>query len=76
MNETANHRENKMPMSTNAARHDVTACILCSRNCGLSVEVENNQFKKIKGDDQHPFYKVTFVKKQRVYSIINNTQIV
>lgn len=44
-----------MPMSTSAARQDVTACILCSRNCGLSVEVENNQFKKIKGDDQHPF---------------------
>ena len=44
MNETANHRENKMPMSTSAARQDVTACILCSRNCGLSVEVENNQF--------------------------------
>lgn len=55
MNETANHRENKMPMSTSAARQDVTACILCSRNCGLSVEVENNQFKKIKGDDQHQF---------------------
>ena len=36
-------------------RNDVTACILCSRNCGLSVEIEDNQFKKIKGDDQHPF---------------------
>ncbi|MCY6411123.1 molybdopterin-dependent oxidoreductase [Acinetobacter sp. VNH17] len=36
-------------------KQDVTACILCSRNCGLSVEIENNQFKKIKGDDQHPF---------------------
>ena len=38
-----------------AIKQDVTACILCSRNCGLSVEIENNQFKKIKGDDQHPF---------------------
>jgi anaerobic selenocysteine-containing dehydrogenase len=38
-----------------AARQDVTACILCSRNCGLSVEIEDNQFKKIKGDGQHPF---------------------
>ncbi|EPF87931.1 molybdopterin oxidoreductase [Acinetobacter gyllenbergii] len=37
------------------ARQDVTACILCSRNCGLSVEIEDNQFKKIKGDDDHPF---------------------
>ncbi|WP_436897374.1 molybdopterin-dependent oxidoreductase [Acinetobacter gyllenbergii] len=38
-----------------AIKQDVTACILCSRNCGLSVEIEDNQFKKIKGDDQHPF---------------------
>lgn len=38
-----------------ATKQDVTACILCSRNCGLSVEIEDNQFKKIKGDDQHPF---------------------
>tara|TARA_Y100000588_G_scaffold242201_1_gene256286 strand:+ start:226 stop:2496 length:2271 start_codon:yes stop_codon:yes gene_type:complete len=34
---------------------DTTACILCSRNCGLSVEIEDNQFKKIKGDKAHPF---------------------
>ncbi|KYQ82628.1 dehydrogenase [Acinetobacter sp. NRRL B-65365] len=38
-----------------APRQDVTACILCSRNCGLSVEIADNQFKKIKGDTQHPF---------------------
>ena len=31
-----------------------TACILCSRNCGLSVEVQDNQFGKIKGDPEHP----------------------
>lgn len=37
------------------ARTDTTACILCSRNCGLSVEIEDNQFKKIKGDKDHPF---------------------
>ncbi|GAA5009644.1 molybdopterin-dependent oxidoreductase [Acinetobacter puyangensis] len=36
-------------------RSDVTACILCSRNCGLAVEIQDNQFKKIKGDDQQPF---------------------
>lgn len=42
-------------MSNSAVRQDVTACILCSRNCGLSVEIENNQFKKIKGDEQHHF---------------------
>jgi anaerobic selenocysteine-containing dehydrogenase len=33
---------------------DTTACILCSRNCGLSVEIEDNGFKKIKGDKDHP----------------------
>lgn len=44
-----------MTISSTASRQDVTACILCSRNCGLSVEIENNQFKKIKGDYQHPF---------------------
>lgn len=31
-----------------------TACILCSRNCGLSVEIEHGQFTKIKGDSAHP----------------------
>lgn len=44
-----------MTITTAASRQDVTACILCSRNCGLSVEIENNQFKKIKGDPRHPF---------------------
>ncbi len=34
---------------------DTTACILCSRNCGLRVEIEDNRFKKIKGDKEHPF---------------------
>lgn len=34
-----------------------TACILCSRNCGLLVEVESAQFKKIKGDDDCPSSK-------------------
>lgn len=31
-----------------------TACILCSRNCGLKVEVEGGQFHKIRGDDNCP----------------------
>ena len=34
-----------------------TACILCSRNCGLTVEIDNGQFKKIRGDDDHPVSK-------------------
>ena len=34
-----------------------TACILCSRNCGLLVDVEDRQFKKIRGDDSSPSSK-------------------
>ncbi|MBP5059199.1 molybdopterin-dependent oxidoreductase [Pseudomonas chlororaphis] len=34
-----------------------TACILCSRNCGLSVDIEGGKFIKIKGDDEHPTSK-------------------
>lgn len=34
-----------------------TACILCSRNCGLVVEIENGNFTKIRGDDDHPVSK-------------------
>ena len=34
-----------------------TACILCSRNCGLTVEIDNGKFVKIQGDDQHPVTK-------------------
>ncbi len=35
-------------------RTESTACILCSRNCGLKVEIEDGQFKKIRGDERHP----------------------
>ena len=34
-----------------------TACILCSRNCGLIVEIDNGKFVKIKGDEAHPISK-------------------
>lgn len=34
-----------------------TACILCSRNCGLEVEVEGGHLKKIRGDAAHPSSK-------------------
>jgi anaerobic selenocysteine-containing dehydrogenase len=34
-----------------------TACILCSRNCGLTVEIDNGKFIKIQGDDEHPITK-------------------
>lgn len=34
-----------------------TACILCSRNCGLVVETENGNFTRVRGDDDHPVSK-------------------
>ncbi len=34
-----------------------TACILCSRNCGLTVDIENGKFTRIRGDDDHPVSK-------------------
>jgi anaerobic selenocysteine-containing dehydrogenase len=35
----------------------VTACPLCSRNCGLEVEIKEGHFAKIKGDEKHPISK-------------------
>ncbi len=34
-----------------------TACILCSRNCGLAVDIEDGQFTRIRGDENHPSSK-------------------
>jgi anaerobic selenocysteine-containing dehydrogenase len=34
-----------------------TACILCSRNCGLRVEIEGSRITSIRGDDAHPVSK-------------------
>ncbi len=34
-----------------------TACILCSRNCGLKVEIADGKFVKIQGDEAHPISK-------------------
>ena len=31
-----------------------TACILCSLNCGIEVEIEDGHFNKIRGDRAHP----------------------
>jgi len=31
-----------------------TGCVLCSQNCGLEVEVENNRIVKVKGDKDNP----------------------
>jgi anaerobic selenocysteine-containing dehydrogenase len=37
--------------------HEQTACILCSRNCGLRVEVNDGRLANIRGDDAHPVSK-------------------
>lgn len=34
-----------------------TACILCSRNCGLEVEAHDGHLTKIRGDEGHPVSK-------------------
>ena len=34
-----------------------TACILCSRNCGLDVETSGRRFVRIHGDKEHPVSK-------------------
>lgn len=31
-----------------------SACILCSENCGIEVQVEDGRFTRIRGDRQHP----------------------
>jgi anaerobic selenocysteine-containing dehydrogenase len=30
------------------------ACILCSRNCGIEVELEAGHLRRIRGDERHP----------------------
>ena len=34
-----------------------TACILCSRNCGLEIDVDAGRFTRIRGDDANPVSK-------------------
>ncbi|MFC3152710.1 molybdopterin-dependent oxidoreductase [Litoribrevibacter euphylliae] len=38
----------------NSQQTHATACILCSRNCGISITTEGDRFTKIKGDKAHP----------------------
>jgi anaerobic selenocysteine-containing dehydrogenase len=39
------------------AHVEKTACILCSRNCGLTVTIEDGKFTRIRGDEAHPVSK-------------------
>ncbi len=36
------------------SRIESTACILCSRNCGLQVELDDGHFTRVRGDEAHP----------------------
>jgi len=39
---------------TSTSEQHANACILCSRNCGITITADNGKFTKIKGDPQHP----------------------
>lgn len=39
------------------ARTEKTACILCSRNCGLSVGIADGHLVSVRGDDEHVMSK-------------------
>jgi len=41
-----------MQENNNNEKHP-TACILCSINCGITIEIDNQQFVKIKGDEHN-----------------------
>ena len=34
-----------------------TACILCSLNCGIEVQIDDGHFTRIRGDKAHPSSK-------------------
>ena len=38
----------------NSIKTEPTACILCSRNCGIEVKTDGKSLLKIKGDRKHP----------------------
>lgn len=41
---------------SNAQAH-AAACVLCSRNCGITITTEAGKFTKFKGDSVHPMTK-------------------
>jgi anaerobic selenocysteine-containing dehydrogenase len=43
-----------METSEKVSRWLPTACILCSRNCGIEVEVRGREIAKVRGDRSHP----------------------
>ena len=45
------------PKDNDNSDKKISACILCSRNCGISVTSEAGRFTQIKGDPNHPTTK-------------------
>src|SRR5215216_1856017 len=43
-----------MSISEQAGQWMTTACILCSRNCGIEVEARGREMARIRGDKSHP----------------------
>src|SRR5687768_1546765 len=43
-----------MNLSEGTTNFQPTACILCSRNCGIEVEVHGSEITRIRGDKKHP----------------------
>ncbi len=40
-----------------STRTEKTACILCSRNCGIQVDIDGGKLNRIRGDEDHPISK-------------------
>ena len=55
-------------------RTEKTACILCSRNCGLLVDIEDGQFTKIRGDKEHPLSQGYICQKAARLNYYQNNQ--
>ncbi|MCP3959983.1 MAG: molybdopterin-dependent oxidoreductase [bacterium] len=43
-----------MAVAKRGSEPQSTACVLCSLNCGVTVEVEDGHLTKIRGDREHP----------------------
>jgi anaerobic selenocysteine-containing dehydrogenase len=49
-----------------------TACILCSRNCGIEVDVQGREMKRIRGDKAHPISAGYLCQKAQRLSFYQN----
>lgn len=58
-------------MSTTATWNP-TACILCSRNCGIEVEVTGREMTRIRGDKNHPISEGYFCQKAQRLNFYQN----